>query len=60
MMALSIEHDLASRYIDRVIVNTDSEKYRQIALSFGAEAHFLREAEYSQDLSLDMMFLNMP
>lgn len=54
MTAFSIEYVLASHYIERVFVSADSEKDRQIALSFGAEAPFLRKAKYPQDLSLDI------
>ncbi len=32
-----IEHALASKCIDRVIVSTDSARYRDIALQYGAE-----------------------
>ncbi|MCP4135906.1 MAG: acylneuraminate cytidylyltransferase family protein [bacterium] len=35
--------------IDRVIVSTDSEEYRQIAIAAGAEAPFLRPPELSAD-----------
>ncbi len=54
MLAFSIEHALASKYVNRVIVSTDSDKYRQLALSFGAEAPFLRPPEYAGDLSPDI------
>ena len=54
LLAYSIEHALASRYIRRVIVSTDSEMYAGIARSFGAETPFLRPAEISQDHSTDL------
>ena len=54
MMAYSIEHALQSRYIDRVIVSTDSEIYAQIARKYGAETPFLRPEEYARDTSLDL------
>lgn len=53
MMAYSIEHAKASRYINRVIVSTDSEQYAGIAREYGAEAPFLRPAEYATDTALD-------
>ncbi len=54
MLAHSIEHARASRYIDRVIVSTDSEKYARIAARYGAEVPFLRPASISGDLSTDL------
>lgn len=54
MMGYSIQHALGSKYINRVIVSTDSEEYACIAREFGAEVPFLRPAEISGDLSLDI------
>ncbi|MGE7690586.1 cytidylyltransferase domain-containing protein [Lysinibacillus sp. NPDC097214] len=54
MLAYSIEHALNSNKINRVIVSTDSEKYANIASKYGAEVPFLRPAEISGDLSLDI------
>lgn len=54
MMAYSIDHALRSEYINRVIVSTDSEDYRRIALEYGAEAPFLRPKKIAEDSSLDI------
>jgi len=54
MIAYSIEHALASGYINRVIVSTDSEEYAKIARQYGAEVPFIRPLEYAQDSSLDI------
>lgn len=54
MIAYSIEHALASKKIDRVIVSTDSEKYAKIAKEYGAETPFLRPKEYATDTALDI------
>lgn len=54
MIAYSIEHALKSNLIDRVIVSTDSENYKEIAEKYGAEVPFLRPKEYAQDHSLDI------
>lgn len=54
LLAWSIEHALASRLVDRVIVSTDSPIYRQIALDFGAEAPFLRPDDISGDHATDL------
>ena len=51
MMAWSIEQALNCKYIDNVIVSTDSEKYRQIAIKYGAEVQFLRKTDISYDIS---------
>lgn len=53
MLAYSVEHAKASRYINRVIISTDSEKYAKIAKEYGAEVPFLRPAEYATDTALD-------
>ena len=42
LLAWSITQAKKSSYINKIIVSTDSEKYQRIAISFGAEAPFLR------------------
>ena len=54
MLAHSIGHALQSKYINRVIVSTDSERYAAIAREYGAEIPFLRPAEYATDTALDI------
>lgn len=54
MLVYSIEHAMQSKYVNRVIVSTDSEEYAQIAREAGAEIPFLRPAEISGDKSLDI------
>ncbi|MBQ8326656.1 MAG: acylneuraminate cytidylyltransferase [Lachnospiraceae bacterium] len=54
MIAYSIEHAKQSKYINRVIVSTDSEHYAAIAKEHGAEVPFLRPAEYATDTALDI------
>ena len=51
LMAWSIEAGLKSKYIDRLIVSTDSEKYAEIAKDFGAEVPFIRPDKISTDES---------
>lgn len=53
MLAHSIAHAQQSKYINRVIVSTDSEQYADIAREYGAEVPFLRPAEYATDTALD-------
>ncbi len=54
MIAYSIEHAIGSKYINRIIVSTDSEEYATIAREYGAETPFLRPAEYATDTALDI------
>lgn len=54
LIAWSIDHALYSKHINRVIVSTDDEEIRDIAIKYGAEAPFIRPAEISQDLSTDL------
>lgn len=54
MLAYSIEHAKQSKWIDRIIVSTDSEEYAEIARSYGAEVPFLRPKEIAKDLSTDL------
>lgn len=54
LLAHSIEHALASRRIERVIVSTDSERYAAIARAWGAETPFLRPAALAGDDSTDL------
>lgn len=46
-----------SKYIDRLIVSTDSEKYAQIARKYGAEVPFLRPKKYASDEADDISYL---
>lgn len=53
MLAHSIFHAQKSKYINRIIVSTDSAKYAAIAESYGAEVPFLRPDAYATDTALD-------
>ena len=53
LLAWCIVQAQNSKYQMKIIVSTDSEKYRKIAIQYGAEAPFLRPSEISQDLSTD-------
>lgn len=54
MLSYSIEHGLKSKYINRVILSTDSEEYAKIGIEYGAEVPFIRPAEYATDMALDI------
>lgn len=49
LLAWPIAAALASRYVDRVILSTDSAEFARIGEGFGAEAPFLRPAELAAD-----------
>jgi CMP-N-acetylneuraminic acid synthetase len=54
LLVHSIEHGLAARNVDRVVVSTDSPRYRAIAVAAGADAPFLRPPALAGDLSTDL------
>jgi CMP-N,N'-diacetyllegionaminic acid synthase len=54
LLAWSILQALSARYIDRVIVTTDSPVISQVALHYGAEVPFVRPPEISGDHSTDL------
>lgn len=49
LIAWSIEAGLKSKYIDEVVVSTDSQEYADIAISYGAQVPCLRPSELSLD-----------
>lgn len=49
LIAWSIEHALAVKRIERVIVSTDSTEIADVARAFGAEVPFMRPAEFARD-----------
>lgn len=49
LIAWSIEHALAVKRIERVIVSTDSEEIAAVARQYGAEVPFIRPAELARD-----------
>ena len=54
LIAYSIAAGLAAEMVTRVIVSTDDEEIAANARRYGAEAPFLRPAEYSQDQTPDL------
>ena len=52
LIAYTVEAALRSRSLRHVIVSTDDEEIRGVALAFGAEAPFLRPAELATDSAL--------
>ncbi len=54
LLAWTIEAALASDSVERVVVSTDSPQIRDVARQRGAEAPFLRPAEFAQDDTPDL------
>lgn len=46
-----------SKFINRIIVSTDNEDIKEVALKYGADVPFLRPSEISGDLSNDYQFI---
>lgn len=51
LIAYPIETAIESKLFDKIIVSTDDEEIRGLAISLGAEAPFLRSKENSTDLA---------
>ncbi|HLE74038.1 MAG TPA: acylneuraminate cytidylyltransferase [Anaerolineales bacterium] len=54
LLAYSIAAGLQAKSVSRVIVSTDDEALAAIAREYGAEAPFLRPAQYAQDDTPDL------
>jgi len=57
LLEWAIGASLKTPDINRTIVSTDSLEYADYAISFGAEAPFLRPVEHAQDKSSDLSFV---
>ena len=51
LISYTIECGLRSKYLDDVVVSTDSEEIAEIAIAFGASVPFMRPAELALDTS---------
>tara|TARA_Y100000310_G_scaffold249098_1_gene255114 strand:+ start:2601 stop:3350 length:750 start_codon:yes stop_codon:yes gene_type:complete len=54
LIAYSIESARKSKYVDEVIVSTDSEKYAEVSREYGANVPFIRPSELATDLAKEM------
>lgn len=54
LLVYSIAAGLQAKSVSRVVVSTDDESIAEIARQYGAEAPFLRPAEFAQDETLDL------
>lgn len=57
LLSWPIDAAKRSRYVDRVVVSTDSEEYARIAQVAGAEIPFLRPPELSVDTAPSIAFI---
>tara|TARA_B110000858_G_C17797841_1_gene473493 strand:- start:1907 stop:2614 length:708 start_codon:yes stop_codon:yes gene_type:complete len=57
LLSWSILQAKECKFDMRIVVSTDSEKYKNIAKEYGAEVPFFRPKEISGDLSTDLEFL---
>lgn len=57
LMAWVIEAGKKSKYIDRLILSTDSQKYARIGKSLGIEVPFIRPPEFATDGADDISYL---
>jgi CMP-N-acetylneuraminic acid synthetase len=55
LIAWSIEHALAVKRIDQVIVSTDSEEIAAVARAYGAQVPFMRPTDLARDDSPEWM-----
>ena len=54
LIAYTIENAVKSKYINEVMVSTDSDAYAAIAKDFGANVPFLRSNQNSVDTAASM------
>lgn len=57
LLAWIVEAAKKSKYINRVVLSTDSEEYTAIGRQYGAETPFLRPAEFANDTASDIDYL---
>lgn len=56
LIAYTIEVAKKSKYVNRIVVSTDSEEIAEVGKQYGAEVPFLRPKEISQEKSTEMQF----
>ena len=57
LAAIAIVNAIKSKYINRIIVSTDSKYYAKISNKYGAETPFLRPKRLSTDLSNELDYI---
>ena len=58
LIAWAISAAKGSKYIDRIIVSTDSQEYARIAVEHGAEVPFLRPPELAEDVPTEDVIIH--
>ncbi|MBL7074366.1 acylneuraminate cytidylyltransferase family protein [candidate division KSB1 bacterium] len=58
LIAYAIEAAKTSRSVDRIVISTDDEEIKQVALEYGAEVPFKRPAEISEDVPTEDVALH--
>ena len=58
LVARILKTALKSKYINRLIISTDSKKYAKISKKYGAEIPFLRPKKLSGDKAHELEFIN--
>ena len=58
LVARILKTALKSKYINRLIISTDSKKYAKISKKYGAEIPFLRPKNLSGDKAHELEFIN--
>jgi N-acylneuraminate cytidylyltransferase len=54
LIAYSIQHAHASRYVTRTVVTTDDTEIADVARRYGAEVPFMRPPELAGDMAMDL------
>lgn len=57
LLAWPIEAARASRYVDRVVISTDSAEFAALAQAAGADVPFLRPVEHASDTAPSIAFI---
>ena len=58
LIAFAIEAAKKSEYVNRIIVSTDSDEIKEVALRYGAEVPFKRPADISEDVPTEDVVLH--
>lgn len=58
LIAFAIEAAKKSEYVNRIIVSTDSDEIKEVALCYGAEVPFKRPADISEDVPTEDVILH--
>ena len=58
LIAWTIDQALSSKYLDKIVVSTDSKTIADISIEFGAEAPFLRPKKLATDTATSVDVIN--